>query len=101
MSRKCELTGTGAQYGHKVSHSNHKSKTRFVPNLQQVSLHSDALSGTVRLRITVATLRSVEHNGGLDRFLLSRADAKLTCEGRRLKRQIKKKLAAAPTAQAA
>lgn len=95
MSRRCDLTGVGPQSGNKVSHSNRKTKTRFLPNLQEVSLLSDALGSRVSLRITAATLRSVEHCGGLDGFLLSRADSKLTAEGVRIKRQVKKKLAVA------
>lgn len=97
MSRRCELTGVGPQTGHKVSHSNRKSKTRFMPNLQNVSLLSDALAKNVRLRITAATLRSVEHNGGLDEFLVTTADSKLTDQAIRLKRQVKKKRGAAAT----
>lgn len=93
MSRVCDLTGVGPLSGNKVSHSNHKTKTRFLPNLQSVTLQSDALATGVRLRITAATLRSVEHNGGLDGFLTSRSDTKLTAKAIRLKRQIKKKLA--------
>jgi len=94
MSRRCDLTGIGSQTGHKVSHSNHKTLVRFMPNLQQVSLRSDVLDGTVRLRVTAATLRSVEHNGGLDEFLLTRSDSKLTDKAKRLKRKIKKQVAA-------
>ncbi len=94
MSRRCDLTGTGALTGNKVSHSNRKTKTRFLPNLQQVSLLSEALAKPVRLRVTAATLRSVEHNGGLDAFLLGHADAQLTEMGQKLKRQVKKKLGA-------
>ncbi len=98
MARRCDLTGVGPQTGHKVSHSNHKTKKRFLPNLQEVSLISDALNAKVRIRITVATLRSVEHNGGLDTFLLKHADKDLTAKAQRLKRQIKKKLQAAEAA---
>jgi large subunit ribosomal protein L28 len=90
MARKCALTGTGPQYGNNVSHSNRKTRRRFVPNLQNVSLLSDLLARKVSLRLTVATLRSVEHNGGLDAYLLSTSNSKLTDEARRLKRQIKK-----------
>lgn len=90
MARKCGLTGTKHQTGHKVSHSNHKTKKKFRPNLQNVSLTSDALGKEVSLRITAATLRSVDHNGGLDKFLTTTADSKLTDEAIRLKRQIKK-----------
>lgn len=93
MSRQCDLTGTKPMSGNKVSHSNHKSKTRFLPNLQAVSLLSDALQKQVSLRVTAATLRSVEHNGGLDAFLLKRSDSKLTPKAVRLKRDVKKKLA--------
>lgn len=94
MSRRCDLTGTGALSGNKVSHSNRKTKTRFLPNLQTVSLLSDALAKPVRLRVTAATLRSVEHNGGLDNFLISHQDSQLTECAQKLKRQIKKKLGA-------
>lgn len=94
MTRACDLTGTGPQTGHLVSHSNRKTKTRFMPNLQTVSLLSDALSQQIRLRVTAATLRSVEHNGGLDAFLLKRTAAKLTPKARNLRSKIKKKLAA-------
>jgi large subunit ribosomal protein L28 len=93
MSRRCAVTGTGTQFGHKVSHSNRKTKTRFLPNLQHVSLISDALGVTITLRVTAATLRSIEHNGGLDNYLLSHSERKMTPEAARLKRQIKRKLA--------
>lgn len=93
MSRRCAVTGTGSQFGNKVSHSNRKTRTRFLPNLQHVSLISDTLGTTISLRVTAATLRSIEHNGGLDAYLLKHAESKLTPEAIRLKRQIKKKLA--------
>lgn len=93
MSRRCAVTGTGSQFGHKVSHSNRKSKTRFLPNLQHVSLMSEALGVRVPLRVTVATLRSIEHNGGLDAYLLAHASRKLTPEAAKLKRKITRKLA--------
>jgi len=93
MARRCAVTGTGSQSGHKVSHSNHKTNVRFLPNLQKISLESEALGSTVTLRITAATLRSIEHNGGLDAYLLSQAESKLTPDAAKLKRQIKKKLA--------
>ncbi len=94
MSRRCDLTGVGVQYGHKVSHSNRKTSKRFMPNLQHVSLQSELLGTSVSLRVTAATLRSVEHNGGLDAYLLTTADSKLTEKGQRLKRQLKRKQAA-------
>lgn len=93
MARRCALTGKGSQFGHKVSHSNRKTKTRFLPNLQNVSLLSETLGRSISLRVTTSTLRSIEHNGGLDSYLLKHAEKDLTPEAARLKRQIKKKLA--------
>ena len=93
MTRRCSVTGTGAQFGNKVSHSNHKTRVRFVPNLQHVSLVSDTLGTSVSLRVTAATLRSIEHNGGLDTYLLNHSERKLTTEAGKLRRQIKRKLA--------
>jgi large subunit ribosomal protein L28 len=94
MAKKCALTGTGPQYGNNVSHSNRKTRRRFVPNIQVASLLSDALGRSVTLRLTVATLRTVDHNGGLDAYLLSTSGRKLTDEGRKLKAQVKKAIAA-------
>ncbi len=87
------MTGTGTQSGNKVSHSNRKTRTRFLPNLQKVSLMSDVLGSTITLRVTAATLRSIEHNGGLDAYLLKHSSRKLTPEAGKLKRQIARKLA--------
>ena len=98
MSRRCELTGKAVQTGHLVSHSNRKTKTRFLPNLCAVSLISDALGRSVRLRIAAASLRSVEHRGGLDAFLLKAHDEDLSIRTRALKREIVKKQAEAATA---
>jgi len=70
MSRRCELTGKAVQTGNLVSHSNHKTRTRFLPNLCNVTLISDVLRRKVRLRVTASALRSVEHRGGLDAFLV-------------------------------
>ena len=94
MSRVCELTGKGVQVGHKVSHSNHKTKRRFLPNLVNVTLASDALGRSVRLRISANGLRSVEHRGGLDAFLLKASDCELYPVALDLKRDIAKKLSA-------
>jgi large subunit ribosomal protein L28 len=101
MSRRCELTGKAVQYGHKVSHSNRKTKRRFLPNLCEVTLISEALERSVRLRVAAASLRSVEHRGGLDAFLLKAADADLSGSALALKREIEKKLAPAGEADAA
>lgn len=95
MSRVCELTGKSVQVGHKVSHANNKTKKRFLPNLNNVTLISDALSRSVRFRITPHALRSVEHNGGLDNFLLKARPESLSLKAQRLRREIAKKAAAA------
>jgi large subunit ribosomal protein L28 len=94
MSRRCELTGKTALTGHKVSHSNRKSKRRFLPNLCNVTLISDALGRSVRLRISANALKSVDHRGGLDAFLARAKDEELAPKALELKRQIEKKLAA-------
>lgn len=95
MSRICELTGRGRQVGHNVSHANNKTKRVFLPNLQNVSLISETLETTVKLRVSTHGLRSVEHNGGLDNWLVKTSDDKLSLKARRLKRDIVKKQAAA------
>lgn len=91
MSRRCELTGKAVQTGHVVSHSNRKTKTRFLPNLCHVTLLSEALNRAVRLRITAHALRSVEHRGGLDAFLMKAKDLELSPGALTLKREILKK----------
>jgi large subunit ribosomal protein L28 len=101
MSRRCELTGKAVQSGNLVSHSNHKTRTRFLPNLVNVSLISDSLQRSVRLRIAAAALRSVEHRGGLDAFLLKARDTELSVDALRLKREIAKKAAGAAEAASA
>ena len=87
MARRCPVTGKGVQVGHHVSHSNIKSKRRFLPNLQTLSLLSDAL-GPVRLRISTNAIRTIEKNGGLDAFLKGTSPSKLSPEIRRLKRRV-------------
>jgi large subunit ribosomal protein L28 len=91
MSRICELTGKGRQVGHNVSHANNKTKRTFLPNLQNVTLISDSLETSVRLRVSTHGLRSVEHNGGLDNWLVKTSDDKLSLRCRRLKRDIVRK----------
>jgi large subunit ribosomal protein L28 len=88
MSRRCDLTAKAAQVGHKVSHSNRKTKRRFLPNLLNVTLMSDALGRSVRLRISANALRTVDHRGGLDAFLTKARDTELSDKARDLKRQI-------------
>ena len=94
MSRICELTGKGRQVGHNVSHANNKTKRVFLPNLQNVSLISETLESSFKLRVSTHGLRSVEHNGGLDNWLVKTSDDKLSLKARRLKRDIVKKKAA-------
>jgi large subunit ribosomal protein L28 len=98
MSRRCELTGKAVLSGHLVSHSNRKTKRKFLPNLCRVTLQSDALGRSVRLRIAAAALRSVEHRGGLDAFLAKSSETELSQNARELKREIAKKLAASAAA---
>ena len=93
MSRRCDLTGKAAQTGHKVSHSNRKTKRRFLPNLCNVTLMSDALGHSVRLRISANALKSVDHRGVLDAYLMRAKDDELQPKVRQLKRQIAKKQA--------
>ena len=95
MSRRCELTGKTRQIGHKVSHSNRKTKRRFLPNLLNVTLQSPALGRSVRMRISANALKSVDHRGGLDAFLLAAKDAELSARALEIKRAIVKQRDAA------
>jgi len=95
MSRRCELTGIGPMTGNNVSHSNVKTKRRFLPSLKSVALHSDALGQSYRLRISNAALRTLDFKGGLDAFITKAADDKLSLRAQKLKRQIKAKQAEA------
>jgi large subunit ribosomal protein L28 len=100
MSRRCELTGVGPMVGHNVSHSNVKTKRRFLPALSPVTLQSEALGQNFSLRITNAALRTVDFKGGLDAFLLNARDERLSIRARKIKRQLKAKQAAAQGAAA-
>ena len=93
MSRECELTGKAVLYGNNVGHANNKTKRRFLPNLVRVTLISEALNQNVRLRISANALRTVEHRGGLDAFLVKAGTDDLSQRARLLKKQITKKLA--------
>jgi large subunit ribosomal protein L28 len=95
MSRRCELTGKNPQVGNNVSHANNKTKRVFRPNLQVISLASDALGQVFKLKICMSVLRSIDRNGGLDAYILKTKDAALSTKALRLKRQIAKKTAAA------
>jgi len=98
MSRICELTGKGRMVGNNVSHANNKTKRTFLPNLQNVTLLSDSLEKGVKLRVSTHGLRTVEHNGGLDNWLVKTSDDKLSLRVRRLKREVVKKMAASAVA---
>ena len=92
MSRRCDITGKGVQTGNNVSHANNRTRRRFLPNVQDRMLFSDIL-GRIRLKCTPAAIRTIEHNGGLDSFLLGTTDAKLPAEALKLKRRLEKALA--------
>ena len=101
MARRCELTGKAVLTGHNVSHANNKTKRRFLPNLKSVTLISDALDRSVRLRISTNALRTVEHRGGLDAFLVKAREDDLSPRAQRLRKDVLAKLAeseAAPPA---
>jgi large subunit ribosomal protein L28 len=95
MSRICELTGKGRQVGHNVSHANNKTKRVFLPNLQNVTLLSEKLDRSFKFRVSTHGLRSVEHNGGLDNWLLKTRDEKLSARALKVKRELKKAATAA------
>ena len=92
MSRRCMVTGKGAQVGNNVSHANNKTKRRFLPNLQAATLLSDVLGQAVRVRLTTRGLKTVEHAGGLDAWLAKTPKTKLDKDMRRLKARVEKAL---------
>jgi large subunit ribosomal protein L28 len=95
MSRRCELTGVGPMVGHNVSHSNIKTKRRFLPALAEASLQSEALGQTFRLKVSNAALRTLDFKGGLDAYLLNARDTVLSERALKIKKQVKAKLTAA------
>ncbi|MBR9972800.1 50S ribosomal protein L28 [Magnetospirillum sulfuroxidans] len=100
MARRCSITGKGVLTGNNVSHANNKSRRRFLPNLQETSVLSDALGQMVRLKVTTRGLKTIEHNGGLDSFLLTTNDSRLPLEARRLKKRVAKAMASKQAAAA-
>ena len=94
MSRRCELTGKGPMTGNNVSHANNKTRRRFLPNLQDVSLQSDVLGRSFKFRISSAALRTVDHRGGLDAFMAKAKDAELSDAALKVKKEINKAMAA-------
>jgi len=95
MSRVCELTGKGPMTGNKVSHANNKSRRRFLPNLNDVTLISDALGQSFKLRISAAALRTIDHRGGLDAYLAKAKDEELSSKALKIKKDIAKSEVAA------
>jgi large subunit ribosomal protein L28 len=95
MSRVCELTGKGPMSGNTISHANNKSRRRFLPNLNEVTMISDALGQSFKLRVTAAALRSVDHRGGLDAYLAKAKDEELSAAALKIKKDIAKAQAAA------
>ena len=95
MSRRCELTGKGPMTGNNVSHANNKTKRRFLPNLNEQTLHSDTLARSFKLRISAHALRSVDHRGGLDKFLAKAKDSDLSPNALKIKKAIAKTSATA------
>lgn len=95
MSRRCELTGKGPMTGNNVSHANNKTRRRFLPNLNDVTLQSEALGRSVKLRISASALRSVDHRGGLDAFLAKAKDEDLSSNALKIKKEIAKAQATA------
>ncbi|WP_226782182.1 50S ribosomal protein L28 [Oceaniglobus trochenteri] len=95
MSRRCELTGKGPMSGNNVSHANNKTRRRFLPNLNEVSLMSESLGRTFKLRISAAALRTVDHRGGLDGFMAKAKDAELSADALKIKKEIAKAQATA------
>ena len=90
MSRRCELTGKGPMTGNNVSHANNKTRRRFLPNLNEVTLQSETLGRGVKLRISASALRTVDHRGGLDAFLAKAKDSELSSNALRIKKEIAK-----------
>lgn len=94
MSRRCELTGTGPMVGNNSSHANNKTKRRYLPNLNDVTLRSEALKRGIKLRITAAALRSVDHRGGLDAYLAKAKDSELSPRALKVKNEIARAISA-------
>ncbi len=94
MAKRCPVTGKGVQTGNTVSHAKNRKRRRFMPNLQSVSLLSETLGNVIRLRVSTHGLRTIEHNGGLDAYLMSTPNSRLTAEAKEIKQRIEKAAAA-------
>ena len=88
MARRCELTGKSVMVGNNVSHANNKTRRRYLPNIQKASIYSEVLNRPIRLKVSTSAIRTVEHAGGLDKFLLKAGESKLSVNARRLRREI-------------
>ena len=97
MARRCELTGKGVMTGNNVSHANNKTRRRFIPNVQDMALHSESLGRAVRLKVCVSALRTIEKKGGLDAYLFDAENSQLSLKARRVKRAVAKAVAQAAT----
>ncbi|TVR84710.1 MAG: 50S ribosomal protein L28 [Rhodospirillales bacterium] len=97
MARRCGVTGKGVLTGNNVSHAHNKTRRRFLPNLQETSVMSDALGQMVQLRISTQGLRTIEHKGGLDAFLMQARNTELSPELRQLKRRVTRRMASTAT----
>lgn len=95
MTRRCKITGKGVQSGNNVSHANNKTRRRFLPNLQEASLYSETLKRKIRLRISTSAIRTVEHKGGIDAYVLGTPVSKLDPALRKIRRELEKKQVAA------
>jgi len=101
MSRRCQITGKGVLTGNNVSHANNRTRRRFLPNLQETSLLSDILGAPVRMRLSTRGIRTIEHNGGIDAYLLGTPDTRLSIEAKAVKRRLLRARAKRAAAQAA
>lgn len=93
MSRKCEITGKGVMSGNNVSHAHNKTRRRFLPNLQVTSFHSDSLGESFRMRVSASGIRTIEHKGGFDAWLMETAPSKLPATMRKIKQRVEAKMA--------
>jgi large subunit ribosomal protein L28 len=93
MARRCIITGKGVMSGNNVSHSNRKTRRRFLPNMQQVTFRSPVL-GDVRMRVSTRAIRTIEHNGGLDAYLLGTSNGRLSEEAKSLKKRLQRQMSA-------
>ena len=90
MSRRCQVTGKGVMTGNNVSHANNKTRRRFLPNIQETSVYSEALGRQIRVKVSTNGLKTIEHNGGIDSWLLSIAPSKLDADLRPIRAQVEK-----------